>query len=100
QLLASMGVIVALQHSFRHENRTLHRRIFVAGLIQFLDQRPEARNGLLSSLFTDFDFGHAYFGDQNPVFFLAAYSGLQCLLVKRMSRLEIVLIEKRITFES
>src|ERR1022692_969442 len=99
QLLASMSVVMALHHSFRHENRALHRRVFRAGTIKLLDQRPKARNGLLSSLFTDFNFGHTYFGGQNLVLFLAAYRGLQCLLVKRMSSLEIVLIEERITLE-
>jgi len=50
QLLASMSVIMSLHHSFRHENRALHRIVFQARIIRLLDQHPEVRNCLLSGL--------------------------------------------------
>src|SRR5271169_6521791 len=100
QFLASMGVVMALHHSFRQEDRTLHRRVFQAQIIRLLDERPEVRNDLPSVLFTDCDFGQVHFGEQDPLPVLAACSGLHGLSVKGMSSLEISLIEECIALES
>src|SRR5271156_4153602 len=100
QLLASMGIVMALHHGFRHENRALHRRVFQAQIIRLLDQRPEVRNGLPSVLFTNFDFGQVYFGEKDLLPVLAACSWLQRLIVKGMSSLEISLIEECVALDS
>src|ERR1035438_1945667 len=100
QFLTGMRIVMALHHSLGHENRALHRRVFQAQIAGLLDQRFEIGNRLPSVLFTDLDFGQAYFGEQNLFPILAACSSLQGLIVKGMSSREIPLIEERIALKS